>query len=72
MDDENHADTANTLDNVASTQPVVSDAPAPAVNPSTATDSSGNNIILNEGGHNTADISSTQASSNQGPDVIQK
>ena len=72
MSDDNHADTANTLNDVASTQPTASNAPAPTTNPSTATDSSGNNIILNEGGHNTADISSTQAPSNQGPDVIQK
>lgn len=72
MSDENHADTANTLDNVASTPLVASDAPAPTANPSTATDSSGNNVILNEGGYHTVDISSTQAPSNQGAETTQK
>ena len=71
-DNDNHADTANTLNDVASTQPTASDVPAPTVNPSSATDSSGNNIILNEGNHQTTNLTSTQTPSNQGPETIQK
>ena len=71
-DNDNHADTANTLNDVASTHPTASDAPTPTTNPSTATDSSGNNIILDDKPTHTANLSSTQTPSNQGPNTIQK
>ncbi len=68
--DENHADTANTLDDIASQQPPqASDAPVPTTNPSTVTDPSGNTIILNEGPNHTANIPSTPTPSKQGPDI---
>jgi hypothetical protein len=69
MSDENHADTANTLDNVASTQPFATDAPAPTANPSSATDSSGNTVILNDTPTHTTNFTSTPTPSNLGPTV---